>query len=131
MGWDWFSLQLDDGRDLMFYQLRDTRGRADPASHGILINRDGSSTSLTGKQLSLGVLDYWRSRASGARYPADWRIKIAELGIDLRIRPRMAAQEWHSNFTYWEGAVTATGTSNGAAIAGRGYVELVGYERIR
>lgn len=128
IGWDWFSLQLDDGRDLMFYQLRDVRGRADPASHGILINPDGSSSSLSGAQITLSVLDYWRSGASGARYPADWRIRIADHGLDLRVRPRMAAQEWHDNFTYWEGAVAATGTADGAAIAGRGYVELVGYE---
>jgi predicted secreted hydrolase len=127
VGWDWFSLQLDDGRELMFYQLRDVHGRADPASHGVLINRDGSSTTLRSTQITLSVLDYWRSGASGARYPADWRIRIVDHGLDLRVRPRMAAQEWHDNFTYWEGAVTATGTADGVTIAGRGYVELVGY----
>ena len=131
VGWDWFSLQLDDGRDLMFYQLRDVGGRADPASHGVLINPDGSSVNLTAAQVTLSVLDYWQSSASGARYPANWRIRIADHGIDLRVRPRMAAQEWHNNFTYWEGAVTAAGTANGAAIAARGYVELVGYEKSR
>ena len=128
IGWDWFSLQLDDGRDLMFYQLRDARGRADPASHGILMNPDGSSTPLTRAQITLSVLDYWRSPASGARYPAAWRIRIPDHGLDLRVQPRMAAQEWHANFTYWEGAVTATGTASDAPIAGSGYVELVGYE---
>lgn len=131
IGWDWFSLQLDDGRDLMFYQLRDVRGRADPASHGILINPDGSSTTLTRAQISLSVLDYWRSPASGARYPAAWRIRIPDHKLDLHVRPRMAAQEWHANFTYWEGAVTATGTAHDAAVAGMGYVELVGYETRR
>lgn len=131
IGWDWFSLQLDDGRDLMFYQLRDVRGRADPASHGILVNPDGSTTTLTRAQISLNVLDYWRSPASGARYPAAWRIRIPDHELDLRVRPRMAAQEWHANFTYWEGAVTATGTARGSAVAGSGYVELVGYETKR
>lgn len=129
IGWDWFSLQLDDGRDLMFYQLRDVRGRADPASHGILINPDGSTTRLTRAQISLSVLDYWRSDASGARYPAAWRIGIPDHGLDLHVRPRMAAQEWHENFTYWEGAVTATGTAHATAVSGSGYVELVGYEK--
>ncbi len=131
LGWDWFSLQLDDGRDLMFYQLRDVRGRADPASRGILINPDGSTHTLTRAQLSLKVLDYWRSRASGARYPAAWRIRIPEHELDLHVRPRMAAQEWHANFTYWEGAVITTGTAHDKAIAGSGYVELVGYETQR
>jgi predicted secreted hydrolase len=28
VGWDWFAIQLDDGRDLMLYQLRRNDGRA-------------------------------------------------------------------------------------------------------
>lgn len=128
VGWDWFSLQLDDGRELMFYQLRDIRGHADPASHGILIGADGGTVALERDQVSLSVLDYWRSRDSGARYPAAWRIRIPDHGLDLNVRPRMAAQEWHANFTYWEGAVTASGTAHDEPVTGSGYVELVGYE---
>ena len=29
---------------------------------------------------------------------------------------------------YWEGAVVAKGTRNGAPVAGRGFVEMVGYD---
>ena len=31
IGWDWFSLQLDDGRDLMIFQLRRADGSSRPA----------------------------------------------------------------------------------------------------
>ena len=30
IGWDWFSIQLDDGRDLMIFQLRRADGSIDP-----------------------------------------------------------------------------------------------------
>jgi hypothetical protein len=33
-GWDWFALQLDDGRELMFYRLRRKDGGMDPFSTG-------------------------------------------------------------------------------------------------
>ena len=33
-GWDWFSLQFDDGQELMYYQLRDNAGLAHPSSDG-------------------------------------------------------------------------------------------------
>ena len=34
IGWDWFSIQLDDGRDLMIFQLRRADGSIDPRSSG-------------------------------------------------------------------------------------------------
>ena len=38
-GWDWFALQLADGRDLMFYRLRGGDGLTDPFSAGTLVPR--------------------------------------------------------------------------------------------
>ena len=40
-GWDWFSLQLDDGREVMLYLLRHQDGTVDPASSGTLIDPPG------------------------------------------------------------------------------------------
>ena len=42
IGWDWVALQLDDGRDLMLYRLRDARGPEDFAL-GTLVEPDGTS----------------------------------------------------------------------------------------
>ena len=56
-GWDWFSLQLSDGRDLMFYQLRQKDGSAHAMSAGVLVAEDGSKTNP-----GIG-----RGRALGAR----------------------------------------------------------------
>ena len=42
VGWDWFSLQLDDGRELMLYRLRERDGRTTPQSSGSLVDRAGN-----------------------------------------------------------------------------------------
>jgi len=42
LGWDWFSLQLDDGSELMAFTLRNAAGELSPASSGSLVRPDGS-----------------------------------------------------------------------------------------
>ncbi len=116
MGWDWFALQLDDGRELMLYQLRTEDGHADPASAGSLIGKDGAVLRLAREDVDLKVLDTWRSPRSGAHYPARWRLRIPSQGLDLDIRPLLADQELDVSFRYWEGAVDVT--ARGAPDAG-------------
>jgi predicted secreted hydrolase len=40
-GWDWFSVQLSDGTELMLYRLRTKEGRESPYSQGTFIGKDG------------------------------------------------------------------------------------------
>ncbi len=126
VGWDWFSLQLDDGRDLMVFQLRLAGGGVDPVSHGTLVLADGSTRALALADFRLEVRDTWRS-PRGAVYPADWRLELPAESLDLEIEPLVADQELDLSFRYWEGAVAARGTAGGKPVTGRGYVELVGY----
>lgn len=123
VGWDWFALQLDDGRELMYFQLRTRTGAADAASSGSLIQQDGTVTPLTGVDLT--VLDRWKSPRSGALYPARWRLRVPAQDLDLEIRPLLPDQELDVSFRYWEGAVDVT--SRGTPLRGRGYAELTGY----
>ena len=44
IGWDWFSLQLEDGRDLMLYTLRNADGVVD-YQHATLVQPNGKSGS--------------------------------------------------------------------------------------
>jgi len=125
VGWDWFALQLDDGRDLMIYRLRKRDGGSDPFSGGTLVLADGSSRSLSSDQVQLEVKDSWTSQKSGARYPAIWHVRIPAQGIDLEITPRLADQELVTSFRYWEGAVAVQGL-NGSP-GGSGYLEMTGY----
>jgi predicted secreted hydrolase len=122
-GWDWFGLQLADGRDLMLYRLRRGDGSVDPASFGSLVAEDGGVRRLTAADVQVDVLGHWTS-PRGTRYPARWRLRIPVAALDLHVEPLLADQELDVLIPYWEGAVRVTGTAEG-----RGYVELTGYDR--
>ncbi len=127
VGWDWFALQLDDGRDLMLYRLRRRDGAPDPFSAGSLTVPGRPALPLRAGDFSLDVRDRWLSPATGVEYPARWRVRVPGAGLDLEVRPLVAAQEHTRTFAYWEGCVEAAGTAAGAPVRGRGYVELTGY----
>jgi len=127
VGWDWFSLQLDDGQELMYYQLRLKDGTADPLSSGVLVDASGATQRLRPNDIQIKVLDYWQSSKSGARYPAEWRLDIVKEGISLEILPVLADQELHTTVRYWEGAVSVQGEQRANKLGGVGYVELTGY----
>jgi predicted secreted hydrolase len=127
VGWDWLALQLDDGREVMVYQLRRRDGSADPHSAGTLIAADGGTRPLAGQDVKLEVLDHWTSPASRVRYPSRWRLAIPGADLRLEVTPRLADQELIVGTRYWEGAVRVHGSAGHGAISGQGYVELVGY----
>ncbi len=127
VGWDWFSLQLSDGWDLMLYRLRRKDGTAELASSGTLIDPQGKSRALNLSDFQILSSGEWRSPRSGARYPARWRLRIPREDLDLEVRPLLADQELDVSFRYWEGAVSIEGTHRGQPIRGSGYVELTGY----
>ena len=127
VGWDWFSLQLDDGRDLMAYQLRREDGSADPLSAGSLVGADGEASYLPSREYRIEPLATWRSPESGRTYPSRWRLTVPARGLELEIEPLLEDQELDHSFVYWEGAVRVGGNAGGEPIGGRGYVELTGY----
>jgi predicted secreted hydrolase len=127
VGWDWFSLQLGDGSELMWFELRDAAGRV-TASSGTRVAADGSARALPADALTVEVQGTWQSPRSLARYPARWRLRSAGEALDLELVPLLADQELDVAFRYWEGAVAVRGTSAGAPITGEGYVEMTGYE---
>lgn len=131
LGWDWFSLQLDDGREIMLYQIRLRGGGIEPTSHGTFIDADGSTypLSIAAGDYTITPLGTWTSPHTGAVYPHGWRLTVqAPDGlIELDVQPFMRDQELNTTTAYYEGAVRLTGTQNGAPISGVGYVELTGY----
>ena len=128
IGWNWFSLQLGDGREIMFYQFRMADGSVGPLSAGTLVEADGSPRYLKADEVIITVDRTWRSPTTEAEYPARWRLVIPTAQIDLSIEPYLADQEMNLSSVYWEGAVKFTGTSLGVAISGNGYIELTGYK---
>ncbi len=126
IGWDWFALQLSDGRDIMYYQLRPREGEATDFDLGTLVASDGAYSHLDSTNVNIEALDHWQSPLGGA-YPSRWRLQIPEEGLDIEITPYVSDQELHTLVRYWEGAVRIEGTSNGQPVNGSGYVELTGY----
>jgi predicted secreted hydrolase len=130
-GWDWFSLQLDDGSDLMLFQLRRSDGSLDRHSGGTWIGANGESVALDAGDFTLTPLETWQSKASGARYPISWELEVPKQDMRVRLGTQVGNQELRTErstgVTYWEGAIEAQGTRAGRPVRARGYLEMTGY----
>ncbi len=117
-GWDWISLSFEDGDRLMGFRVRDD---AQGFTSGSWISADGSTEALTD-----GALIWTPLRevgVAGRQVPVDWRVQLPAKGLDVELRA-LNDQSWMgTSFPYWEGPVSITGSH-----AGRGYLEMTGYE---
>jgi predicted secreted hydrolase len=127
-GWDWFSVQLENHTELMLFELRRDDGSIDPFSSGTYIGPDGRAAHLSRSDFELRPVDYWKSPKTGARYPIAWHISVPRLKVELDCRAALRDQELvtqqDGGTSYWEGAVTYTGTNRGV-----GYLEMTGYAK--
>jgi len=131
VGWNWFALQLDDGREVMLYLLRHKDGSLDPASSGTLVDSAGQTRHLKSADFQVKATGAWKSPHSGATYPAGWQITFPEEGLNLTLTPTLADQEVRAGaparVSYWEGQVKVQGRNDDRPVTGQGYVELTGY----
>ncbi len=131
-GWDWISVQLHDGREVMAYRLRHRDGTTDPFSTLAWIDRDGQVTHQAAHEFTLEPLDYWRSPRTRAEYPSGLRLRGRDphtgRGIQWDLTPLARDQELAGAVgavPYWEGACqvrSETGEDLGVA-----FTELTGY----
>ncbi|MCA9799242.1 MAG: carotenoid 1,2-hydratase [Cyanobacteria bacterium HKST-UBA04] len=149
-GWDWFSIQLDDGSELMLYVLRRQDGQWDDNASGtyikpmsLAIKPKSSATAasmpmpsvhLSRAEFSITKASSWTSPSTKGTYPMDWRIQVPSQGLDLRVRPFFKNQELeipgigqYQGLAYWEGACQVSGTHNRKPVSGQAYVEMTGY----
>jgi predicted secreted hydrolase len=131
VGWDWFSIQLDNNTELMLYLMRRKDGSVDPYSSGTLVRTDGTTRHLKLNDYRVEVLERWKSAKSGANYPMKWRVSIPSEQTELEVSPVFQDQELithrSTRVTYWEGAVQVAGSVQNNPIKGAGYVEMTGY----
>jgi predicted secreted hydrolase len=119
--WDWMSMNLEDGRDVMVYRVRNEKGGiADQFAS--IVNPDGSTREE--RDFVMQPWDWWESPAGG-RYPVRWFVKLQD-GTVLNLKPVVNAQEVEARattgFNYYEGAIEISGSTRGV-----GYMELTGY----
>jgi len=131
VGWDWFSIQLDDGNDYMLFQIRREKGARDRESSGTVIGPRGERRHLTAGEFTLTPIQYWKSGTTGANYPVGWKLEIPSERLSLESRPALPDQELitsnSTRISYWEGASRFQGTKGEKQVTGKGYIELTGY----
>ena len=131
IGWNWTSLILDDGSELMAYVMRRNDGEIDPNSRLTLIAADGMKSEYTGDSFSWEPIRHWTSPQTSGRYPVEYRVSWVsnhKVKRSLIVRPSADDQELRGkigNFIYWEGAGQAFDEA-GKPI-GLAYTELTGY----
>jgi predicted secreted hydrolase len=132
VGWDWLSLQLFDGCELMAYRMRRSDGSTDSFSTVAWIDAAGQVRQIGQDQFQWAVLKQWRSRKTGANYPAQMRLDAANPATgrteSFIVQPFVADQELTGKIGgvgYWEGACRVLDENK--KDIGRAYMELTGY----
>ncbi len=129
VGWDWFSIQLDDRREIMSYRLRMKDGSLAAESSGSLVDARGGVRYLPRAAVLVDAIGAWTSPHTGAVYPSGWRVRVPSARVDAMLVPVVRDQELvgtAGGVSYWEGAVDVRDTVSGRRL-GAGYVELTGY----
>jgi predicted secreted hydrolase len=134
IGWDWFSVQLNNNTELMLYRIRRADGSVDPFSSGTYVDASGRSVHLRRENFSLlPEENTWKSPLTGAAYPVKWRISVPRLDLELEATTRLESQELGGQSravpNYWEGAIELNGVQSKTSITGKGYLEMTGYDR--
>ncbi len=131
LGWDWFAIQLDNKQELMLYRLRRQAPTPDEFSSGTFIDEHGRAQHLQRSDFRLTPQEQWRSPQSKQSYPIAWTIEVPGRQLRLDAATALKNQELYSNDpispTYWEGAVSYTGTENTQPVRGVGYLEMTSY----
>lgn len=128
-GWDWFSIQLSNGYELMYYQIRNADPELAPQTTGSLIAPNGQKRDLGQGEVQLEVLEYWTSPHTGARYPLQWTLGIPSEELKVDVATVFDDQEMTVSVQYYEGALHVSGKFRDEAIDGNGYIEMTGYEQ--
>ena len=134
INWEWFSIQLDDGREIMAYNLRDPRTQNTYAKSGSIQDppRGCNVQSLGASDFTMSLQGAWISPHTGITYPNQLGLSVPSRGMNLTLTPELADQEVYKPAgvlrvlpPYWEGTVKVSGTVNGRPISGVGYVEML------
>ncbi len=132
VGWDWISLQLDDGSDLMISMVWDSTDHQPINSYGTYVPPNGQPRNISGENISLTATGSWTSAVTGTTFPVGWNLEVESLNLSLTLTPALLDSEFQGSKyvppAYWEGAVHVNGTRNGQTVTGNGFAELVGYD---
>lgn len=118
-GWDWFSLSFDSGQKMMGFQLRQTDGSQ--YTSATWIEPDGTTEYYTDGAFSAQPLA--KHAVAGRQVPVDWQVQLPARDVDVTVKAVNRNAWMDVSIPYWEGPVAVSGSH-----AGRGYLEMTGYE---
>jgi predicted secreted hydrolase len=122
--WTWFSLQLDNGMDIMCVKYSDEKGSDYVVD---ILDAHGRGTHASDATFSPGA-EKLKSKTTKAEYPLTWNISIAKKNILLKTSALISDGEMiFGAINYWEGPIAVTGTVAGKKVKGVGFMELAGY----
>ncbi len=126
-GWDWFSLNLDNGYRVMAFQVRESD--QDPFRSATILDANHNKRFPGQTVVQLTPRRFWSNPRQDASYPVDWDIEgtTPEDQWSLQVSPVLDQQEMNLTVRYFEGLVDVEGIWNGEPVRGWGYMELTGY----
>lgn len=124
--WDWASIQLNDGTDLMVSLLYDREGV--PVENYATLRRKGENPIfLTSEQFVFeSGPEEWQSPETGTSYRTNWYLDIPSERLKLTLVSLNRESEFVGNLlpvTYWESGVRILDRINGE-LMGQGFIEL-------
>ena len=114
-GWDWFSLHLDRGAQLMLFRVRQKDGAG--YFTGTWIDAQGHTETLHNRDIQLTPLT--TTAIDGRSIPTRWSLKIPGKQLDITTEAVNPKAWMDLGIPYWEGPVRFEG--------GVGYLEMTGY----
>ena len=125
IGWDWASVQLDDGTDLMLTRVFDAGG-VTVESYATLRQGGGPTRLLSVDEFTFAPAGpTWTSERTGTSYATSWRVAVPGAVDELTLEPLVGGNEFVSGalgVVYWEAGVEARASDG--RVVGQGFVEL-------
>jgi predicted secreted hydrolase len=122
--WDWFSIRLDDGTDVMLFQFP---GNEEPVTFGTLMPADGDPMPLAAADFSIAPTAAWTSPTTGIEYDVAWEITVPAADLSVSVMAVADNQELVTRSTtfnvYWEGLCDVDGRLGGTAVSGHAFIE--------
>jgi len=124
--WNWFSVQLSDGTELVCFDYEDGGNKTQAVS---MIGPDGRQNDFTDVEI-VPLAKKWVSKKTKTVYPLEWRVRVPLKKIDLTITARARHQEMlFGPIIYWEGPTAVSGRVSGRVVRGVGFMELVNHHK--
>lgn len=117
-GWQWYSVQLDNGVDLTAIRIFHPLTRGITVQSASVSRADGTTEVLS--RFSARQTASWRSGATGLSYGVRWEVDSPG-SFELQLEAVLDGQEVVGGL--WEGQCRVSGTWEGKRVSGRAFVE--------